>query len=209
MYFQLLEKEVYVWSKLRHENILPLLGYAFDMDTEFPMLISEWMENGSAWTYVNSNPQCDLLRLVISGAARGPAYLHKNNFIHSDIKSDNVLVSSSGDALICDFGYTRIINASQSLAHLTTGNGMTGTAHYLSYELIAYSATYSEHSKESDVWAFGMTVYVSNLVCLCCITANQTQGVVYSQSSLLLIQPDNSSHPDFTTKTSGISFNTC
>ena len=38
------EKEIYVWSKLKHPNVLPLLGYAFDADTGYPMLISPWME---------------------------------------------------------------------------------------------------------------------------------------------------------------------
>ncbi|KAL5512635.1 hypothetical protein ACEPAG_3288 [Sanghuangporus baumii] len=33
----LFEKEIYVWSKLRHKNILSLLGYAFDAETGFPL----------------------------------------------------------------------------------------------------------------------------------------------------------------------------
>lgn len=61
---KLFEKEIYVWSKLRHENILPLLGFAVDQTTGYPLLVSEWMNNGSAWTYVNSHPGCDLMRLV-------------------------------------------------------------------------------------------------------------------------------------------------
>ena len=49
------EKEIYVWSKLKHPNVLPLLGYAFDADTGYPMLISQWMEHGNALSYVRSN----------------------------------------------------------------------------------------------------------------------------------------------------------
>ena len=51
---QLFEKEIYVWSKLHHSNVLPLLGYTFDRDTGFPVLVSEWMENGNALSYVRS-----------------------------------------------------------------------------------------------------------------------------------------------------------
>ena len=63
---QIFEKEIYVWSKLQHPNILPLLGFAFDIDTGYPMLISEWMENGNALAYVRkTDPPSDvLLRLV-------------------------------------------------------------------------------------------------------------------------------------------------
>ncbi|EJC98173.1 kinase-like protein [Fomitiporia mediterranea MF3/22] len=156
---QLLEQEVYVWSKLKHENLLPLVGYAFDVENGHPMLVSEWMENGSAWVYARETLQCDLLRLV-TGIARGLAYLHERDIVHSDIKSDNVLVSDSGDARICDFGYTRMIDASKSLVNLSTG--IKGTPQYLAYELLADPSKYTKHSKESDVWAFGITVFVSN-----------------------------------------------
>lgn len=63
---QLFEKEIYVWSKLKHENILPLLGYAFNPLTGYPSLVSEWMENGSAWNYVNQHPEASVLNLVRS-----------------------------------------------------------------------------------------------------------------------------------------------
>ena len=52
---QLFEKEIYVWSKLNHPNVLPLLGYAFDADTGYPMLISQWMVQGNALAYVRAN----------------------------------------------------------------------------------------------------------------------------------------------------------
>ena len=63
-YSQIFEKEIYVWSKLQHPNVLPLLGFAFDNDTGYPMLISEWMENGSAWEYINKTPSYDAFKLV-------------------------------------------------------------------------------------------------------------------------------------------------
>ena len=61
---KLFEKEIYVWSKLKHENVLPLLGFAFDEGTGYPLLISDWMDSGSAWSFVRSNPNCNVLHLV-------------------------------------------------------------------------------------------------------------------------------------------------
>ena len=60
---QLFEKEIYVWSKFRHENVARLLGYAFD-NYGYPLLISEWMENGNAWEFVTKNIHFDVLPLV-------------------------------------------------------------------------------------------------------------------------------------------------
>ena len=44
-----------MWSKLSHPNVLPLLGFAICEETRFPLLISEWMPLGTAWTYVQEN----------------------------------------------------------------------------------------------------------------------------------------------------------
>ena len=67
MFRQIFEKDVLVWSRLkRHRNVLPLLGFAFDTDTGYPMLISEWMDNGNALSYVQNQelPIDSLIRLV-------------------------------------------------------------------------------------------------------------------------------------------------
>lgn len=61
--FQLFEKEIYIWAKLSHVNVLPLLGYALNK-FGYPLLVSEWMVNGSAWDYALNNDECDLLKLV-------------------------------------------------------------------------------------------------------------------------------------------------
>ena len=73
------------------------------------------------------------------------------------IKQDNVRVSSSGDALICDFGLSRAFYSSQTFSSFTS---LKGTAQYMAYELYVSSDLHPKHSKETDVWAFGMTIYV-------------------------------------------------
>ncbi|KAL5493029.1 hypothetical protein ACEPAI_4477 [Sanghuangporus weigelae] len=150
----LFDKEIYVWAKLDHKNILPLLGYAFEQVTYYPLLVSEWMRTGSAWQFVNKHDDCNLIRIV-TDIARGLAYLHDKGVVHSDIKSDNILISNTGDALICDFGCSRMVESSRSYANISTNT--RGTDRYLAPELI--TPPYSRRSKESDVWAFGMTVY--------------------------------------------------
>ncbi|KAL5512468.1 hypothetical protein ACEPAG_3121 [Sanghuangporus baumii] len=156
----LFTREIYVWSKLNHRNILPLLGYAIDKSTGFPMLISEWMENGSAWNFVTRHPDCDIMHPLV-GTASGLNYLHSLGIIHSDIKSDNIMISETGDALICDFGCTRMVVASRSFANLTSG--IHGTSRYIAYELLVPLDPSDEvptvHSMKTDVWAFGMTMY--------------------------------------------------
>ena len=105
MFQQIFENDVLVWSRLkRHRNILPLLGFAFDMDTGYPVLITEWKDNGNALDYINSKKlkSAQILKLVcmkkitqpqrltcllqVAGIAEGLSCLHDTNKIHSDIK---------------------------------------------------------------------------------------------------------------------------
>ncbi|THH09475.1 hypothetical protein EW145_g1994 [Phellinidium pouzarii] len=156
---KLVARELYIWSKSKHINILPLRGFIID-EIGLPSLISEWMDNGSALEYVKKHSECDVMHLIL-GIANGLAYLHNEGVVHADMKSDNVLVSSSGDAKICDFGISRAIDATQATlgGNTTRPGGPVGSIRWMAYELIAESEIYTKHTKESDVWAFGMTVY--------------------------------------------------
>jgi serine/threonine protein kinase len=51
-----------VWAKLKHPNVLPLLG--FIMSGPYPSLISEWMENGSLSTFMKMHPDADAIKMV-------------------------------------------------------------------------------------------------------------------------------------------------
>ena len=51
-----------MWSALRHENVLPLLG-ATVIGTRFVM-VSEWMPNGNINEFVKARPDADRVGLV-------------------------------------------------------------------------------------------------------------------------------------------------
>ena len=51
-----------------------------------------------------------------------------------------------------------------SISLANTRRGQLGTIRYLAYELLAQIDTYRSHSIKTDVWAFGMTVYVGFLL---------------------------------------------
>ncbi|THH06165.1 hypothetical protein EW145_g4263 [Phellinidium pouzarii] len=157
---KIVAKELYIWAKLDHKNVLALKGFIIEK-TGFPSLISEWMENGTVLEFVKSHPDDRNVARSILGIAEGLAYLHEMDVIHSDMKSDNVLVSSSGDPKICDFGISRAINATQVRlgGNTTFLNGAPGTAQWMAQELILQGHIYTKSSKEADVWAFGMTIY--------------------------------------------------
>ena len=53
-------KEVVVWKRLTHPNILPLLG----ITTAPFQLISSWVSGGNLLQYVQKHPEADQLKLV-------------------------------------------------------------------------------------------------------------------------------------------------
>ncbi|KAL5512533.1 hypothetical protein ACEPAG_3186 [Sanghuangporus baumii] len=126
-----------------------------------PALISEFMDNGTILKYVQAHRDSNIMRMVL-GLAEGVSYLHNSKIIHSDIKSDNVLVSQLGEPLICDFGISRLIAASRMMAEhglQAQSSTIRGSARWMSPELLLPSGEHAVHSKETDIWAFGMTVY--------------------------------------------------
>ena len=71
----------------------------------------------------------------------------------------NVLISDEGHALITDFGYTSLANAS---FNMTVVAPKGGTMNWMSPEIIESIGT--EHgcsiSIEGDIWAYGMSCLV-------------------------------------------------
>jgi len=149
-------KEIRIWSDFRHPNVLPLLGY--QMEGGYPSLISEWVERGSLREYMHHIGRKESIVMML-GVARGLKYIHSSkDAIHSDVKSDNILVSPEGTALLTDFGISRM----DALSAGYTTRSVGGSTRWQAFELLDIKNDGSPaptHTKMTDVWAFGMTVY--------------------------------------------------
>jgi len=157
-------REVYIWSKLKHKNVLPLVGFFLE-GGEIPHFVSEWMEKGTLHDYMpNLGRGMEIVEMVL-GIASGLSYLHEMKIIHADLKRPNVLISQSGEPMLADFGISLILAASMSKMCGTTTMASakgTGTVRWMAIELLSLSDD-SEvgtiPTEKSDVWAFGMTLY--------------------------------------------------
>lgn len=147
------EREVKVWAKLENNHILPFLGIVTDQGQHIQM-VSPWQDNGNVLNYIESQPDTNRIHLL-SGAAKGLEYIHSKNITHGNVKCSNILVTSAGEACICDFGMSKIIEdvtGTSASATLTT----SGSARWLAPELI--TGTVSSPTKEADVYSFGMAM---------------------------------------------------
>ena len=69
---------------------------------------------------------------------------------------DNILISSSGKPLLADFGLSVALSHSTTVS---TAHGSKGTTRWLAIELLNPDSIPS-HTEMSDIWAFGMVIYV-------------------------------------------------
>ncbi|KAJ3339885.1 hypothetical protein HDU93_007659 [Gonapodya sp. JEL0774] len=140
--------EVSIWHKLRHPNVILLLGAC--VESSSPFMVSQFMENGDVTKYLQLNANMGPVRKVelMGDIAKGMSYLHSKNIIHSDLKGLNVLVDSMGHGLITDFGFARVRSASPLI-------DLPGTAIYMPPERFIYGVS----DKAGDIYAFGITCY--------------------------------------------------
>ncbi|KAG8894156.1 hypothetical protein FRB99_001434 [Tulasnella sp. 403] len=140
-------KEVDLWRKLQHPHVLPLHG-TYRLNGSIAT-ISPWAANGTLKDFVLGHPHVPR-RVSLRQAADGIQYLHKQNIIHGDIKPTNILVMADGRVVVCDFNLSR-------LASDITDPGLKGwgSFRYMAPELWKEGSK----SRESDVYAFGMSIY--------------------------------------------------
>ncbi|KAG6329783.1 hypothetical protein ID866_9305 [Astraeus odoratus] len=177
-------REVHVWSKLTHENVLPLIGITTDFDATVS-LVSEWMMSGNAHDYVQDKTVDP--RHLVADMARGLCYLHshpKGKTVHGDLKGANILISKEGHALIADFGFTYLANSSFSITDSLIPRGFS--PNWMSPEIAQsyLDGNSCDVTVESDIWAFGMTVLVCAFNTCSFQRSSFPLGAIYTEGAL-------------------------
>ncbi|GJP55059.1 hypothetical protein CLOM_g14047 [Closterium sp. NIES-68] len=146
--------EVAVLSKVRHRNLVALLGHV--MDDHERLLVFEYMDLVHVITCFdptryNHRPLTWTERLVIAlDVARGMEYLHslaggRDTVVHRDLKPANVLLDHRRRAKVADFGLAKLIA-------LSVETRLAGTFGYLAPEYAAMGRV----TTRSDVYSFGV-----------------------------------------------------
>ncbi|OVA05837.1 Protein kinase domain [Macleaya cordata] len=149
--------EVELISKVKHRNLVGLVGYCHEAGAKgAKALVYEYVPNGSLLEYIVGWRGKTLTwrqRVNIAiGAAKGIAFLHegvKPSIIHRDIKPSNILIGSSFEAKVSDFGLVKSGPVGDQ-SHVSSQ--IKGTPGYLDP---AYCSSF-HLSPFSDVYSFGV-----------------------------------------------------
>ena len=151
-----------------NDNIIRLYQILNDNKKDKTYLIMELAQKGPLVTLnektgifcINSNYRNDiydekLMKKWILDIAKGLKFLHENNIVHRDIKSDNILIDKNGNIKIADFGCSiKLKNNQPDLFSKTEGN-----MYFFPPEFVDGKSKKQFGYKPVDIWAFGVSMY--------------------------------------------------
>lgn len=146
-----LRAEAHNSANLAHPNIAALFDY-YEHDG-IGFLIMEFVDSQSladVYRAEGAIPPTRLLPILIQ-TARGLYVAHSHGVIHRDVKPANIMVSSTGEVKITDFG----VSYSTNQAQITQDGMVVGTAQYISPE----QAQGEQATPQSDIYALGVVAY--------------------------------------------------
>ncbi|KAL8200576.1 hypothetical protein R6Q57_011915 [Mikania cordata] len=149
------EVEVEAIGRVRHKNLLRLLGYC--AEGAHRILVYEYINNGNLEQWIHGDvglcsPLTWEIRMkIIIGTAKALTYLHEGlepKVVHRDIKSSNILLDKFWNPKVSDFGLAKLLGSDKN--YITTR--VMGTLGYVAPE---YAST-GMVNERSDVYSFGI-----------------------------------------------------
>ncbi|KAL0381483.1 UNVERIFIED_CONTAM: Leucine-rich repeat receptor-like serine/threonine-protein kinase BAM1 [Sesamum angustifolium] len=148
--------EIQTLGRIRHRHIVRLLGFCSNHETN--LLVYEYMPNGSLGEMLHGKKgghlHWDTRYKIAVEAAKGLCYLHHDCsplIVHRDVKSNNILLDSSFEAHVADFGLAKFLQDSG------TSECMSAIAGSYGYIAPEYAYTLKVDEK-SDVYSFGVVL---------------------------------------------------
>ena len=142
--FEQLKREVEMLRPVAHPHLVRYLDCNVINSTWY--LAMDFCDGGSLADQIGKVDKANAIR-YIHQILDGVAYLHQLNFLHRDLKPDNVFLHQ-GHVKVGDLGVTIESNA-------TLVGAPSGTPIYMAPEQLTMGRT----SRRSDVWAIGVVAY--------------------------------------------------
>ena len=156
------EEECLRLPRLRHPNIMQVVGVHFHPSTRQPTLVMELLPT-SLSEYLETHPATSphVKHSILLDVARGLEYLHSlppplGPVVHRDLTANNVLLTPDTRAKIADLGQARIIDRNPAqLAQQRRWTTCPGNVAHMPPEALLNTPTYDA---ALDVFSFGVVM---------------------------------------------------
>jgi serine/threonine protein kinase len=150
-----LKHEFNVAGDFQHKNLIKVYEFVQDIDT--PYLVLELFSELNMKQSLRQGPGsiAYMLNTILEQCAESLYYLHSKNWVHCDIKPDNLLVSSEGQVKLIDFTITQKMATGFSKMFKFKSRNIQGTRSYMSPEQIRGQSI----DGRSDIYSLGCVFY--------------------------------------------------
>jgi len=150
-YKERFKREVEVNKKLNHPNVVNAIDSGFVSGVSY--IAFEYVDGQTLKDIINENgkmEQEEAVHCALSILA-ALSHAHQRGIIHRDVKSQNVMITRSGQVKIADFGIAGLADTKT----LTSDGNVMGSVHYFSPE----QAKGMRATSASDLYSVGIILY--------------------------------------------------
>src|SRR3954454_19747056 len=151
-YVERFRREARSVAQLSHPNIVTVIDRGESDAQQY--IVFEYVDGESLKQLVDRAGPLPARRVVELGVqmADALAFAHQHGLVHRDVKPQNVLINSEGEARVTDFGIARSLDVEHGVTQTGT---VLGTSNYLSPE----QARGQTVTPATDVYSLGVVLY--------------------------------------------------
>jgi serine/threonine protein kinase len=143
-------------ARLKHANLVAV--YHAGRAAGCPYLVMEFVDGdnlGDIIKWCGPLPVAEACE-IIRQAALGLQHIHEHGLVHRDIKTSNLMLTSTGEVKVLDFGLARYLHEPDPGERITWHGQFLGTLDYVAPEQCA-----DPHAVDirADVYGLGCTLY--------------------------------------------------
>lgn len=176
------DREISVWKRLDHKNILPLLDNLYFDHAR--IAVTPMAENGTLLEYIRKHGALseEKAKIIFRQIAEAVCHMHvEHGIAHRDIKLDNILLDAKLHPYLCDFGLSESVKKDSWKARNKSNSDLDergdrsegdvfckGTLWYLPPEELdpcyplrssVFGSVGTTSREKGDIWALGVVLY--------------------------------------------------
>jgi serine/threonine protein kinase len=144
-----LKRELHTLLAMRHPNLLGCIGVTI---TPPFSIVTQFLKGGCLFDAIRGKQLSPTMKMQYAvGIARGLEYMAIRRYVHRDMKTQNILLDGSGNAIIADFGMARLIGPKMT--------GELGTVQWCAPEILEPKANAPGYDCSVDTYSFGIILW--------------------------------------------------